>query len=329
MLAITNTADGEARIREIYGDQVVVIPYVMPGFDLARLCAERFPREAGPNTIGMVLMKHGIFSFGATAQRILRAHDRAGELAEEYLGRTRRLVPSRARRCTSAAQPLRRQARGACARDIAAAAGDPMVMRRHPDARTLAVRAPRRRRQPSPQGPATPDHVIRTKRVPMIGRDVGGYASAYRAYFDAHAPRCEGAEDDARPGAARRPRSRAGHVRRGALGEGRGDRRRDLYDHTMDVIERAELLGGYRALPRQDIFDVEYWDLEQAKLRKGGKPPVFTGEVALVTGAASGIGKACVDALLARGAAVVGLDVDAAHRRRCIGATISWACAAM
>src|SRR4030095_5874858 len=94
---------------------------------------------------------------------------------------------------------------------------------------------------------------------------------------------------------------------------------RDLYDHTVDVILRASALGGYRALHEKDIFDVEYWDLEQAKLRKAGKPPVFTGEVALVTGAASGIGKACVDALLARGAAVVGLDVNesvtALHRR--------------
>ncbi len=68
VLTITNTRDGEARIREIYGNLVVVIPYVMPGFDLARLCAERFPAEAGPNTIGMVLMNHGIFSFGQTAK---------------------------------------------------------------------------------------------------------------------------------------------------------------------------------------------------------------------------------------------------------------------
>ena len=66
-----------------------------------------------------------------------------------------------------------------------------------------------------------------------------------------------------------------------------------------------------RRCPQRDIFEVEYWDLEQAKLRKAGKPPLFAGEVALVTGAASGIGKACVDALLARGAAVVGLDLDA------------------
>jgi NAD(P)-dependent dehydrogenase (short-subunit alcohol dehydrogenase family) len=83
----------------------------------------------------------------------------------------------------------------------------------------------------------------------------------------------------------------------------------DIYAHTMDVIERAELLGGWRALPARDLFEVEYWDLEQAKLRAGGKPPPLAGEAAVVTGAASGIGKACVESLLARGAAVVGLDV--------------------
>jgi NAD(P)-dependent dehydrogenase (short-subunit alcohol dehydrogenase family) len=86
----------------------------------------------------------------------------------------------------------------------------------------------------------------------------------------------------------------------------------DLYLHTMDVIERAAALGGYRALSARDIFDVEYWDLEQAKLRKAGKPPLFGGEVALVTGGASGIGKACVASLLARGAAVVALDREPA-----------------
>src|SRR3569833_3711558 len=83
---------------------------------------------------------------------------------------------------------------------------------------------------------------------------------------------------------------------------------RDIYDHTIDVIVRAEALGGYRALSARDLFDMEYWDLEQAKLRKGGKPPMFTGEVALVTGAASSIGKASINSLLARGAAVVGRE---------------------
>jgi NAD(P)-dependent dehydrogenase (short-subunit alcohol dehydrogenase family) len=86
----------------------------------------------------------------------------------------------------------------------------------------------------------------------------------------------------------------------------------DIYAHTMEIVQRATLLGGYKALPAKDIFDVEYWDLEQAKLKGGGKPPVFAGEIALVTGAASGIGKACMDSLLARGAAVVGLDINSA-----------------
>ena len=90
----------------------------------------------------------------------------------------------------------------------------------------------------------------------------------------------------------------------------------EIYRHTTDIILRAAALGGYQALPARDIFDVEYWDLEQAKLRRAGKPPVFAGEVALVTGAASGIGKACVEALLARGAAVVALDINPAVEER-------------
>jgi NAD(P)-dependent dehydrogenase (short-subunit alcohol dehydrogenase family) len=86
----------------------------------------------------------------------------------------------------------------------------------------------------------------------------------------------------------------------------------DLYEHTVEIILRAEALGGWQALPSKHIFDVEYWDLEQAKLKKAGAPPVFAGEIAVVTGAASGIGKACAEALLKRGAAVIGVDRSAA-----------------
>lgn len=307
VLSVTNTADGEARVREIYGDRVVVIPYIMPGFDLAQSCAVRFPAEAGPRTIGMVLMNHGIFSFGATAQQSYARMIELVQAAEDYLALRRAwslpaandAIPERALRSEIAA--LRSA--------VSNAAGFPLIMRTQPAARGHSFA-----RRPDVddialQGPATPDHVLRTKRIPMVGRDVAAYVRAYRDYFGAHAP---GAKDpktmlDPAPRVVLDPEL-------GTCALGRSSRDAgivaDLYDHTMDVIERAVLLGGYRALPARDIFDVEYWDLEQAKLRRSGMPPPFAGEVALITGAASGIGKACVEALFARGAAVIGLDLD-------------------
>ena len=86
----------------------------------------------------------------------------------------------------------------------------------------------------------------------------------------------------------------------------------DIYNHTMHIILHAEALGGYRALGEVDLFRVEYWDLEQAKLKKTGAPKAYAGEVALVTGAASGIGRACVQSFLERGAAVVAVDISPA-----------------
>jgi len=86
----------------------------------------------------------------------------------------------------------------------------------------------------------------------------------------------------------------------------------DIYYHTIDIIQWADKLGGYKALSAKDIFEVEYWELEQAKMSKAGKLPEFAGEVALVTGAASGIGKACVTSLLQCGSGVVGLDINPA-----------------
>jgi NAD(P)-dependent dehydrogenase (short-subunit alcohol dehydrogenase family) len=157
------------------------------------------------------------------------------------------------------------------------------------------------------QGPATPDHVIRTKRVPMIGRDVEAYAASYASYFKAHcdssltmldpAPRVILDKDLGLCTVGRTAKD-------AAIVE-------DIYRHTMEIIGSATSLGGWQALDARDIFEVEYWDLEQAKLRKSGNPPPFAGEVCLVTGAASGIGKACVAALLKRGATVVGLDLSA------------------
>jgi rhamnose utilization protein RhaD (predicted bifunctional aldolase and dehydrogenase)/NAD(P)-dependent dehydrogenase (short-subunit alcohol dehydrogenase family) len=308
LLAITNTADGEQRVREIYGDSVALIPYAMPGFDLARVCADTFPRQTGPNTIGMALLKHGLFSFGETARE---SYERMIELvsrAEHYLER------NAAWHLTYSEPTARATARhelAALRHAISAAAGTPMVLSRHTDARSLAFAARSDVDVLSQQGPATPDHVIRTKRVPMLGCDVVAYQREYTQYFEAHADNELNMLDSA-------PRV---VLDRGlgvcTVGRTAPDAAIafDVYSHTIDIILRAAALGGYEALPARDIFAVEYWDLEQAKLKRSGSPPPFAGEVMLVSGAASGIGKAAVEAFRRRGAAVVGLDVNSAVTR--------------
>jgi rhamnose utilization protein RhaD (predicted bifunctional aldolase and dehydrogenase)/NAD(P)-dependent dehydrogenase (short-subunit alcohol dehydrogenase family) len=309
LLAITNTPDGEHRAREIYGKDTVIIPYVMPGFDLARQCARQFAAEARADTIGMVLMNHGVFSFGSTAREAYERMITLVARAEAYLARERAWDLPQPKPTDGATVALRREL-ARLRREISACAGFPVVLATHAAPPHLAFARRRDVARLSQQGPATPDHVIRTKRVPMLGRNVGAYAAAYLEYFNRHAP------------AAKEPKTMLDPAPRvildpeyglGCVGRTAKDARivHDLYAHTIDVILRATALGGYRALPERDIFDVEYWDLEQAKLKKAGAPPVFAGEVALVTGAASGIGRACVEALLKRGAAVIGLDINA------------------
>jgi len=307
VLSVSNTRDGEKRIREVYGKRCVVIPYLMPGFDLARYCAREFKRLGAPETVGMVLLNHGIFSFGETARESYERMIELVTLAEKYLGSKRAWSlapePSQLPRPLALAQAeLRRR--------LSETAGAPMILLTATNERTLGFAQHPDLARISQQGPATPDHVIRTKRTPMLGTDVLPYTETYRRYFDEHAPKAKEPKTllDPAPRVILDPAfglAAAGRTAKDAAIVA------EIYDHTIDVILRAEALGGFHALPAKDIFDVEYWDLEQAKLTKGGKPAPFAGEIALVTGAASGIGKAAVAAFFARGAAVVGLDLDA------------------
>src|SRR5216684_3960416 len=140
LLAITNTADGEQRVREIYGDSVVILPYVMPGFDLARLAAERFPKESGPHTVGMVLLNHGFFSFGETARD---SYERMIDLvrrAEEYLQRQSawHVVGLSDSPKAESAPAVPRTEVAALRNRASAAAGFPLVMATHADRMSLA-----------------------------------------------------------------------------------------------------------------------------------------------------------------------------------------------
>jgi NAD(P)-dependent dehydrogenase (short-subunit alcohol dehydrogenase family)/ribulose-5-phosphate 4-epimerase/fuculose-1-phosphate aldolase len=254
----------------------------------------------------MVLLNHGIFSFGESAREAYERMIELVTLAEKYLESRRAwsIAPKSSPRSAPGAA-----AQAGLRRRLCDAAGAPLIVRTVTNERTLAFAAHPELARISQNGPATPDHVIRTKRTPMLGTDVAGYAAEYRRYFDEHAPRAKEPKTilDPAPRVVLDPAfglAAAGRTAKDAAIVA------EIYDHTIDVILRGEALGGFQALPAKDIFDVEYWDLEQAKLKKGAKALPFAGEIALVTGAASGIGKAAVAAFLARGAAVVGLDLD-------------------
>jgi len=307
VVTITNTSNGLERIKQIYGDQVVIIPYVMPGFDLAKLCAKQFALETSEKTIGMILMNHGIFSFGDTAKQSYQRMIELVSLAENYLQQHQAWTIERK---TISDQDVSLSLNLAKLRkEISKAAGRPVIITRNGDSKSLAFAQREDIAQISQQGPATPDHVIRTKRLPMLGQDVDSYVKNYQAYFAKYSP------------SAREPKTMLDPAPRiiidpqlgvCAVGLGSNDAAiaADIYDHTIDIIERSTALGGYQALPVKDLFDMEYWELEQAKLKTSSQVPPLKGEIALVTGAASGIGKACVQSLLKRGAAVVGLDIQ-------------------
>jgi len=315
LIAIMNTPDGAERVRELYGDRVMILPYVMPGFKLARLCAETFPKEATAQTVGIVLMQHGLFTFGESARSAYERMIELVTLAEDYLDRRGawKIAVS-----SAPPPPDQRDDIAGLRRDLSSVAGKPMILMTHAAEKCAAFARRDDLATISQQGPATPDHVLRTKRLPMIGRDLDGYRIAYEEYFRAHASTVRGELQmlDAAPRVildSSLGMITAGPTAKDAVIAG------DVYRHTIEIILRATALAGYRALSADDLFDVEYWDLEQAKVRSAAAPRVFAGEIALVTGAASGIGKACVDSLLRRGAAVAGLDISPAitemHKR--------------
>lgn len=309
VVTLTNTAGGEQRIRELYGSRVLLVPYVMPGFVLAKKVAQLSRDVDWESLEGMVLMNHGVFSFADDPRQSYERMIALVNEAEEYLGQQGAWnTVQGAGGMKVEADPLTlcrlRKA-------VSTAAGRPMLCRLHSDGRSVGFSRLAHAENIATRGPLTPDHVIRTKRIPLVledevERSVSAYVDGYRSYFDRNTVDGLTCLDPA-------PRW-AVWKKRGILAFGPSVKDAnavaDIARHTIQCIQRAESLGGWEALPENHIFEVEYWELEQAKLKKGRTAPVLQGKIGLVTGAASGIGKACVESLLLRGAAVIALDID-------------------
>ncbi|MFB9306206.1 class II aldolase/adducin family protein, partial [Kibdelosporangium philippinense] len=170
---ITLTNQREPLVKAVYGDKVVVVPYVMPGFKLARVAAEIFQNQLTDGIVGVVLMNHGLFTFGDTAKEAYDRHIQLVTEAEAYIGQ---------QTTTAEANPADPLTIARIRKEIG-----PMIVSRHRDPATMAFVNRHDLADVATRGPATPDHIIRTKRVPLIGRDIDAFRRDYRQYFAANA----------------------------------------------------------------------------------------------------------------------------------------------
>ncbi|MCB9235960.1 MAG: bifunctional aldolase/short-chain dehydrogenase [Bacteroidia bacterium] len=306
VVTISNTPGGEARLRELYGPEVLILPFVMPGFILARQIYD-LTKELDWSTIkGIVLMHHGVFTFHDDARIAYENMIDLVHQAEEYL------AAQGAHDLTGqAAQPANALTVARLRREVSNVWGTPVLATLDASPTAVAFSNLPDLRSVSGRGPLTPDHIIRTKRTPAVLGDsplddIQAYARAYVDYFTRHNPG-DLTQLDPAPRWALWP----GH---GKLMFGTSPQNiriiRDISRHTERAIYQAEHLGGWTTLPQAELFEMEYWVLEQAKLKKAGSSKPLQGKIALVTGAASGIGKAAVQRLVKEGAVVAALDIN-------------------
>jgi rhamnulose-1-phosphate aldolase/alcohol dehydrogenase len=346
VLALVDQPDGEALAREVYDGRLAFVPYIMPGFALAKAAAEIYDKE--PRVEGLILLKHGIFTFGEDARQSYERMIAMVSLAEARLARGRRNLFAAAT-LPRALAPLAEVApvlRGllAIANDRATGVAKRQILRFRQSPEILNYVNGAELSRYSQVGVVTPDHTIRTKNWPLVvpapearmldawKRDVAAaisaYAERYHAYFERHN------RGQSRPKTELDPLPRVVLVPGlGLFGLGASAKdaaiAADIAENTVAVVTDAEAIGRYECVSEADMFDVEYWSLEQAKLGKAAEKTLAR-QVAVVTGGGSGIGAAAAKALARAGAEVAVLDRDLAAARTVAkalgGAALAVAC---
>ena len=316
VVTLSNNPKGSQIIGELYPD-CLVLPYVMPGFILSKQVFDAIKDHNLEDYRGIILLHHGVFTFSNDAREAYENMIELVDRADVYIAANADSNISSAGTApdlSTGAKPdliqlakIRRavsEARGKAQLAFLNSTPAARQFASRPDVGSIATR-----------GPITPDHVIRAKRTAVIidhdsnddVPEIQAFADDYKAYFKKHT---DGTLEMLDPAPRWAVWKNVGTLSFGST-QKECDIITDITRHTAWAIQTGESLGGWEALPATDIFALEYWILEQAKLKKPTttvKPHL--GKVAIVTGAAVGIGRAIAEQLEADGAMVVGLDIN-------------------
>jgi rhamnulose-1-phosphate aldolase/alcohol dehydrogenase len=326
LLAVVDQEEGEQFARQIFGNRVGYVPYMMPGFSLAKAAASEYRRN--PQVEGLVLAKHGLFTFGDTAKQSYTRTVEISNRASEFVQSNRRKPVFIAGDWAEKAVPRRADVspilRGCLGNGIPESSPMRWILEFRTSEQILEFVNGKNLAEYASRGTVTPDHLIRTKGRPLIlptvkGDDllafrrettaaVADYVGKYQIYFERNNSRLE------------KPRLPLDPIPRVALLPGCGlfaigksarDAAivADLAETWVDTVTAAEAIGRFCSLREEEQFEVEYWSLEQAKLR-GVAEPRLARQVVLVTGGAGTIGSAIGRAFAQEGAEVAVADLD-------------------